>query len=1013
MSSSFKSNFLSPTYTLFLENHPLPAWLVDAGDLQIYFANKAAIELYNYPAAEFSGKAFLDLFTAESRADFLQKRAHAADATKLNGCYRHVTKTGKVLLVELFASAVVIDNKNVYQLTVLHDMSRNSVQQDLEEEVKRYKTYIENSSAGIFCQEFKKPISINASLEEFVELLRTDGAITECNKALAGMYGFDDPSALIGLVPSQLIDFDDLANIEYFKSFIDNGFKVLNAQSHEKDRNGHSKYFLNNAVGVVENGFLKRIWGTQIDVTENKQAEKKFKESEKRFKEVADSAPVMIWMSDENDSINYLNKKWVEFTGENLAATQAPGWFSFLHPDDYFEAKSQYETALQEKKPAILVYRLRSKDGTYRWVHDTCIPRFLSDKRFVGYIGSVIDIEEQKRKEEQLRYQATIMDNVSDIIITSDLDDTVRSWNKTAEEFYGIPAGQAIGKSVTQVVQLDYQNTTRQNAIKQIFKTGIWKGEVAYQGKNGEKKYVLNTISLVVDETGEQIGILTLGRDITDRKKAEEKLRQSEAFYRTMIADSLDGVLLVNEYGKISFCSPSVRHVLGYEAEEVEGRNGFEFVHPEDMAWAFQSFQKEVEERPEIKFITVRLLHKNGQWVWCMVRGHNLLANPNINSLVVYFHDDTLRKQTSDALKESEKRFRSLIRDLQVGVFLSDKDGHIIMCNKALSQMLSVPEEMIIGKNVYDILADDMINEKEEPIPHNERPLALTVQSKQMVKEAVIGVFHPITKERSWVIINADPILDDNGEIKHVVCSVTDITGRKKLEQKLMADQLSHQKQLTQATIDGQEAERREIGKELHDNIGQQLTTIKLFLDMVKSTADDVTIEMANMALKGVSDVINEIRSMSRALVPYTLKDLGLVESIRELVDAVSRAQLTKIDFVYKDFEEEAVPENQKLTLFRIVQEQLNNIAKHAEAKNVSIAVKNTDEKVLLEIKDDGKGFSPKKVRNGLGITNIRNRAELFGGSAQVLSQPGKGCTLKVSIPLSHSQPLEIFNSYN
>ncbi len=160
------------------------------------------------------------------------------------------------------------------------------------------------------------------------------------------------------------------------------------------------------------------------------------------------------------------------------------------------------------------------------------------------------------------------------------------------------------------------------------------------------------------------------------------------------------------------------------------------------------------------------------------------------------------------------------------------------------------------------------------------RPLTLTVQSKQTVKGAVIGVFHPITKERSWVIVNADPILDDNGDIKHIVCSVTDITGRKKLEQKLMADQIAHQKQLTQATIDGQEAERREIGKELHDNIGQQLTTIKLFLDMVKSTADDVTIEMANMALKGVSDVINEIRSMSRALVPYTLKDLGLVESI-------------------------------------------------------------------------------------------------------------------------------------
>ena len=120
-----------------------------------------------------------------------------------------------------------------------------------------------------------------------------------------------------------------------------------------------------------------------------------------------------------------------------------------------------------------------------------------------------------------------------------------------------------------------------------------------------------------------------------------------------------------------------------------------------------------------------------------------------------------------------------------------------------------------------------------------------------------------------------------------MVCSFTDITERKKMDQKLLNDGINHQKELTQATIDGQENERREIGKELHDNIGQQLTTIKLFLDMAKTTADDNTNEMVSMALKGVSDVINEVRAMSRSLVPYTLKDLGLVESIEELVESI------------------------------------------------------------------------------------------------------------------------------
>jgi PAS domain S-box-containing protein len=418
-----------------------------------------------------------------------------------------------------------------------------------------------------------------------------------------------------------------------------------------------------------------------------------------------------------------------------------------------------------------------------------------------------------------------------------------------------------------------------------------------------------------------------------------------------------------------------------------------------------------VIEQPEIKFITVRLLRKDGTWVWCMVRGHNLLRSPHINSIVVYFHDDTLRKQAKDALKESEKRFRFLIRDLQVGVFLSDENFRIIMCNTALAAMLSLPEKMIVGKNIYEVMPNDMINENGQSVPLHERPLSRTLRSKQSVKGAVMGVLNPLTKERSWIMVNADPIMNEEGKLKHLVCSVMDITERKKLEQKIVTEQISHQRQLTQATIDGQENERREIGKELHDNIGQQLTTIKLFLDLAKSTADDATHEMVNMAVKGVSEVINEIRAMSRSLIPSTLKDLGLVDSIHELAESFLRTQSLKIEFEYAGFDEELIPENQKLTLFRITQEQLNNIVKHAGAKKVWIKLHRNAEELFLEIRDDGNGFDIKKTRQGLGFVNMRNRAELFGGKAEVLSASGKGCLLKISFPHNLLQSSGLLNS--
>lgn len=742
------------------------------------------------------------------------------------------------------------------------------------------------------------------------------------------------------------------------------------------------------------------------EITEQKETESRLKESEERFRDVAESSPAMIWLSDENDITIYANKKWVEFTGKDIGA-DPDGWVSLIHPDDKTRISEEYFKGVELKKQITIVYRLRRADGVYRWVHDISVPRFLSNGKFIGYAGSVVDIEDEKQKHEQFRYQSTILENVSDIFVTTDLDFNIKMWNRFAEEHYAIPTEEAIGQKVSTLLHFTFYGTTYEQSFAELHEKGFWTGEVSLVNRRGETKFFLQTVKFVYDDIGSKIGYLAVGRDITEKKIADEKLKESELFYRTLIADSLDGMLLLNEDGTINFASPSLKNVLGYSENEVVGKSGFDFVHPEDIIWASESFQKEVNENTNVKFITVRLLKKDGQWLWCNVRGHNLLKNPYIAKIVVYIHDDTLRKEAKDALLESEKRFRSLVRDLQVGVFLSDGSGNIIMCNKALSAMLSVPEEVIVGKNVYEIMSFDMVNEQGQFIPVSDRPLTITLQSRQTVKDAVLGVIHPITKERSWILVNSNPILDEQGSMKHVVCSVMNLTERKKLERQLVADQISHQRQLSQATIDGQENERRTIGEELHDNIGQQLTTIKLFLDYAKTTSDGETAEMINMALKGVSDVINEVRAMSRSLVPYTLKDLGLLECIHELFESLMRARTLDISFEHIGFNEHCLAENQKLSIFRIVQEQLNNIVKHAAAKNVWVKLSVKDSELALQIKDDGKGFNSWETKKGIGILNIKNRAELFNGKAELFSEPGSGCLLVVSFPLDTNSAKE------
>jgi PAS domain S-box-containing protein len=736
---------------------------------------------------------------------------------------------------------------------------------------------------------------------------------------------------------------------------------------------------------------------TGTEITLRKETELKLRESEKRFRELADAAPVMVWMSDHDNNLTYYNTQWLQFTGADIRALPMNDWTNFVHEEDLRKAKKVYDLAFKAKKEITLHYRLKHRSGQYRWIQDVSVPRFLHDGTFIGYIGTITDIEEQKKTEEQLKYQARILENVSDIVVSTDLNFIIRVWNKAAEQYYRIQAAEAIGRRMRDVVQFAIGGSSVDEARNHLLQNGSWQGEVAVTN-DGSIQYLLQSVKYVYDEANDSIGFLAIGRDITEKKQIEQQLLQSEQFYRTLIADSLDGLILMDGSGTVSFCSPSSRHVLGFDPSEVVGRNGFEFVHPDDRTWAFQSFQKELQEEPEIKFITIRLLHKSGEWVWCMVRGHNLLDNPNINSIVVYFHDDRLRKEAADALKESEKRFRTLVKDLQIGVLLQDANGRILFSNNAMHRMFDVQEAVLAGQQIWKVYSD-VICENGFSLKEADRPVCTAIRTKKLVADKVLGVWHPQKKERIWLLVSADPILDEAGNIQQVVCSFADISERKKLEYRLITDQINHQKQITQASIDGQEKERLEIGKELHDNIGQQLTTIKLFLDLGKETADESTCEMINMALKGVADVINEIRAMSRALVPHTLNDLGLVDSLAELVESSSRSQLVPVHFDAENFEESFLPANQKLTIFRIVQEQLNNIAKYAQAKNISIILQNPVQSTLLEISDDGVGFDQNTVRKGLGFINIRNRAELFGGRADIISAPGSGCILKVQLP--------------
>ncbi|RYY96790.1 MAG: PAS domain S-box protein, partial [Chitinophagaceae bacterium] len=520
---------------------------------------------------------------------------------------------------------------------------------------------------------------------------------------------------------------------------------------------------------------------------------------------------------------------------------------------------------------------------------------------------------------------AFILDQVDELIVVTDLANRVRYLNAAAARSFGVEEDVAQGRSLPELMDISHNGGSFEGIRAQLETSGTGQGALVLNDGAGTRLFTFS-LRYLPGPAGPS-GLLLMGRLSTRERSLPQDPRHKERFYHGLINDSLDGILVIDPTGLITFASPSIHRVLGHSAGEVLGRNAFEYVHPDDHAKTFDAFEKEVALAPEIKFVEVRVRNKNGNWTWCMVRGNNLMANPDVRGIVVYFQDDTLRLEASVALRESEARFRMLIANMHQGVLLHDATGRVLLGNEAVVELLGdVPdtaEAIVLGES-----GQDLINESGARFRLEDLPVPTVLRTGAPVRNVVIGYRYPGTGARRWLLANSAPVHNEEGAIAHVITSLTDISERKGLEAQLLAGQFAHQRQLTQATIDSSERERAAIGKELHDNIGQQLTTIKLYLDLARATADEETAEMVALATRNVSDVINEIRGLCRALIPSTLGDIGLVESVNDLIYAFTRTRHIAIRFRVDAFDEELVPESQKLMLFRILQEQLNNIVK-------------------------------------------------------------------------------------
>ena len=294
-------------------------------------------------------------------------------------------------------------------------------------------------------------------------------------------------------------------------------------------------------------------------------------------------------------------------------------------------------------------------------------------------------------------------------------------------------------------------------------------------------------------------------------------------------------------------------------------------------------------------------------------------------------------------------------------------------------------------------------------LPSFDAPSAFRIKQKMLPETPFIIVSGAIGEENAVQLIKngvtdyvpKDKLFTIVPKINRALQESRDRREKIEAEQRLAEERARHQKMLARATIEGQEKERTEIGKELHDNINQMLSIIKLYVSLLEESSEDWP-RLVQQSLYLLDTCINEIRKISQTLIPPEFKEEGLVAAVDTLIERIRVAKPFSINFKYEEGRGMEINEKGQLTLYRIIQEQFNNIIKHAGATKVDVEIREDEGQVFLQITDNGRGFDPRTKVTGVGLNNMLSRVRLFDGDLQIISGSGTGCTLKVSLPKEH-----------
>jgi len=801
-------------------------------------------------------------------------------------------------------------------------------------------------------------------------------------------------------------------------------------------KSGSIKYTSVNAHIEYDNGKPVFIEGILRDITERKLAEKKLKESEERYRILSDQSPIAIEYFNEKGLLLTVNPACLRIFGVD-DIKEIEGFNLFEDPNITEEIKQKlqrkedihYQDLFDFEKVKEFKLYNTTKSGTI-WIDTNITPLKNNDGTFNGYLLHIIDITESKRAEEKLkeseeRYKAIFESSHSVKLLINSDNGSIVDCNPAACKFYGWTHSELCSKTIYDLniltkeeIYLKLMDAKASNKSNFVVNHRIASGDIR---------------TIEVHSNPVAIGgvtlIYSLIHDITDVRKTEEALRESETNFRNIFDNAIEGMFRTSIVGKALMANPSLATMLGFDSAEDYLNNMNDSAH---QVWVNTEDRYKyialLEKHEVIKGFESQFKRRNGCQIWVSINAKMIKDDTGKPIYSEGFLEDiTEQKNAEQALIKSEEKYRNIFENAQEGIFQTKVDGSYISVNPALANMygFNSPEELINSR--LDIAKDAYSDPKE-------RDRFLEMMEKQ---EFVKGYEYEVKRKdgtKIWFYEDAKVIKDKNGRTKYFEGFVIDIT-----ERKLAEEELIKAKERAEASNRLKTAFLNNISHEIRTPLNGILGFASLIIE------PDITEEQKNQYLKTLN---NSGYRLIKTVSDYM--DISLITSgnmdihntnftINNLFDKLIKEHTQNYedtDFALNIYLSEEIKTIQLVSdeslLINALGHLLDNAFKFTKQGVITLGAEIKDEHIVFYVKDTGKGiakefqdvifnvFMQENVSNtrgyegsGLGLSIVKGIMKLIGGDVSFESETDKGSIFYLSLPYSYPVKTDVNTNEN